>query len=148
ARLGVQLVEALGERGLLAQLEPKVTPRRAKRFVDRRELAAQAVGAVRREQAQPLGIAGGAERGERPLERLAADDGAVLVVELAEPRVDADREGVRTQEPRAEAVNRRDPRTVEASGEVVAAASVQCGANPRAQLARRLARVRDHEHRL
>ena len=74
--------------------------------------------------------------------------GAVLVVELAEAGIDADRERMRAQQPRAEAVDRRDPRAVEPPREVVAPARVQRGADARAQLARRLARVGDDEHRL
>ena len=85
---------------------------------------------------------------ERALERLAADHRAVLVVQLAEARVDADGERVRAQEARAEAVDRRDPRAVELAREIGPAAAVERGADARAQLAGRLPRVRDHEHRL
>ena len=77
------------------------------------------VAAVRREQPQPRSVARGAERGERAVERLAADHRAVLLVELAEARVDPDRERMRAQEPRAEAVDGRDPRAVEPPREVV-----------------------------
>ena len=95
---------------------------RAQRLVDAGEHPAQALRAVGREQPQALRVARRAERRERALERLAADHGAVLVVELAEARVDADRERVRAQEARAEAVDRRDPRAVEPAREVGPAA--------------------------
>ncbi len=72
----------------------------------------------------------------------------MLVVELAEARVDTDRERMRAQQARAEAVDRRDPGAVEPPCEVVAAAGVQRRTNARAQLARRLAGVGDDEHRL
>ena len=72
----------------------------------------------------------------------------MLVVELAEARVDPDRERMRAQEARAEAVDGRDPRAVELAREVVAAARVQRRSDARPQLAGGLARVGDHEHRL
>ena len=147
-RRGVQVGEALGDAGLVAELELQVAPRRAERLVDAGEHAAQPLRAVGREQAQPLGVARRAETGERALERLAADHGAVLVVELAEARVDPHRERMRAQQPRAEPVDRRDPRAVELAREVVTAARVQRRADARAQLAGRLAGVGDHEHRL
>ena len=59
-------------------------------------------------------------------------DGA-RVVELAEARVEPDGERVRLQQPVAEAVDRRDPGTVELAGEVVAA--------PRARARRGCARA-------
>jgi hypothetical protein len=72
----------------------------------------------------------------------------VLVVELAEPRIDPDRERMRAQESRAEAVDRRDPGAVETTGEIGATATQERGADPRPELARRLAGVGDDEHRL
>ena len=122
----MQLGEPLGDAGLLAELELELAAGRAQRLVDAGEHPPQPLRAVGREQPQPLADRRvGAERGERALERLAADHRAVLVVELAEARVDADRERMRAQEPRAEAVDRRDPRAVELAREVGAAAAVQ-----------------------
>ena len=72
----------------------------------------------------------------------------MLVVELVEARVDPDRERVRAQQPAAEAVDGRDPRAVELAGEVGPPALEQRGADARAELAGRLARVGDDEHRL
>ena len=120
----------------------------AERLVDGGQLAPKSLRTVRREQAQALGVAGGAERRERALEGLAANDRSVLVVQLPEPWVDADCERVRAQEPRAEAVDRRDPRPVEPAREVGPAARMQRRTDARAQLTGRLARVGDHEHRL
>ena len=145
---GVQLGEPLGHARHLAELEPQLPARRAQRLVDAREHPPQPLRAVRREQAKALAVARRAERRQRALEGLAADHRAVLLVQLAEARVDADRERVRAQQARAEAVDRRDPGAVEPAREVGPAAAVQRGADARAQLARRLARVRDHEHRL
>src|SRR5205823_12897144 len=96
----------------------------AQRLVQTRERPAQALGGVGCEQPQPLRLASGAERRQRTLERLAPDHRAVLVVELAEARVDADGERVRAQEPRAESVDGRDPRAVELPREIVPAARV------------------------
>ncbi len=127
----MQLGEPLGDVDRLAQLERQLAAGGAERLVDGGQLAAQSLRAVGREQPQPLGVAGRAERRERALERLAADDRAVLIVELAEPRIDADRERMRAQQPRAEAVDRRDPRTVEPAREIGAAARVQRGADAR-----------------
>ncbi len=144
----MQLGEPLGDDRQLAELERQLASGGAERLVDAGEHPAQPVRAVGREQPQPFAVARRAERRERALERLAADDGAVFVVELAVARVDADRERMRAQEPRAEAVDRRDPRAVELPREVVAAARTQRRPDARAKLARRLARVGDDEHRL
>src|SRR5439155_1602360 len=83
ARGFAQLVQPLLEARPLAELEDELTPRRAQRLVDAREHPPQAVGAVGREEPQPLGVAAGAERLERPLERLPAHDRSVRLVELA-----------------------------------------------------------------
>src|SRR5207247_948957 len=93
-------------------------------------------------------VARRAEARERALERLAADHLPLLVVELVEARIDPDGERVRAQEPGAEAVDRGDPRAVELAREVGASARMERGADARAQLARRLARVRDDEDRV
>ena len=147
-RGGLQLGEALGHAGLLAEVERQVAPRRAKRLVDAGQHPPQPGRAVGREQAHTLGVASGAERRQRTLECLAPDHGAVLVVELAEARIDSHRERVRAQEPRAEAVDGGDPGAVEPPREIVATARVQRRANAGTQLTRGLARVGDDEHRL
>ena len=93
-------------------------------------------------------VAAGAERLERALERLAAKHGRARILELAEAGIEADGERMRPQQPVAEAVDRRDPGTVELAREIGAAALDERRSDPRAQLARRLARVRDDEDRV
>src|SRR5262249_10138446 len=123
-------------------------PRRAERLVDARQHPPQRRAAVRREQPQPALVPALAERRERELERLAPQHRALLLVELAEARIDARRERVGAEEARAEAVDGRDPRAVELPREVVPTALAQRLADARPQLARRLAGVRDSEHRV
>ena len=144
----MQVGQSFGNAGVLAELELQVAARRAKRLVDAREHAAQSLRTVGGKQPQPFGVTSRAEAGQCALERLAPDHRAVLVVELAEARVDPHRKRVRSQEARAEAVDRRDPRAVEPPREVVAAARVERRADARAQFAGRLAGVGDDEHRL
>ena len=144
----LQLGEPFRDARALAQLERQVASGRAQRLVDARQHLAQPLRAVGREQPQALRVARGAERRERTLECLAAQHGRLVVGELVEARVEPDREGMRAEQPRAEAVDGRDPRAVEPAGEVGPAARVQGGADACAQLARGLARVGDHEHRL
>ncbi len=131
-----------------AELQVELPPRRAQGLVDAGEHPAEPLGAVGREQPQALGVTARAEAGERPLERLTADHRPVLVVELAEARVDPGREGMGPQEPRAEPVDGRDPGAVEPAGEIVSATRMQRRADAGAQLPRRLAGVGDDEHRL
>src|SRR5207247_75918 len=57
-------------------------------------------------------------------------------------------EGVRLQQPQAEAVDRRDPGAVELAGEIGPTALVQRRADAGAKLGRGLARVRDDEQRV
>ena len=144
----VQLRQSFGNAGVLTELELQVAARRAKRLVDAGEHAAQSLRAVGGEQPQPFGVTSRAEAGQCALERLTPDHRAVLVVELAEARVDPHRKRMRSQEARAEAVDRRDPRAVEPPREVMPAARVERRADARAQLACRLAGVSDDEHRL
>ena len=132
----------------MPELEDQLAAGRAQRLVDAGQHAAQPVGAICREQANPLGLPGGTELLQRPIERLAAQNRGPRVLELAETRIEPRRERMRTQEPAAEAVDGRDPCAVELSREVVTPALVECGSDPAAQLARRLARVRDDEDRL
>ena len=148
ARHLLQLGEAFRDAGALAQLERQIASGRAQRLVDARQHLAQPLSAVGREQAQALRVARGAERRERPLERLAAQHGRLVVGELVEARVEPDRERMRAEQARAEAVDGRDPRAVEPPCEVGPAARVQRGTDACAQLTGRLARVGDHEHRL
>ena len=143
-----QLGEPAREVGTLAELEHEVAAGRAQRLVDAGEHPAQPAGAVRREQAEPLGIVVRAERGERRVERLAADHGRLRLVQLAEARVEPRREGIRLQQAVAEAVDGGDPRAVELAREIVSPPLDESGADAGAQLARRLARVRDHEDRV
>src|SRR5205807_2261483 len=114
AQLGQPLLEARP----LAELEHELAPGRAKGLVDGGEHPPEAVRAVRREEPQPLRVAAGAELLERALERLAPYDRALRLVELAEARVDPDRERVPAQEAGAEAVDGRDPGAVELPREV------------------------------
>src|SRR5919198_1176999 len=117
-----QLLQAVGEIGPLAQLEHEVAAGGPELLVDARERPAQPVRAVGGEEPQPLGVAADAELLERPLERLAAHDRALRLVELAEARVDPDRERMRAEQAGAEAVDGRDPGAVELPGEVAPAA--------------------------
>ena len=146
ARGLAQRLDTLRERRALAQLEHERPPRRAERLVDPPEHASQRARAVGREQLQPRRILAGAELLERGVERLAREHRRLRLVELAEARVEPGLERIRAQEPRAEAVDGRDPGAVELAREVGAPARAELAPDPRAQLARSLARVRDHEH--
>ena len=148
ARRVAQLVDALGELRPAADVEPQLPPGRAQRLVDAREHPPQPARAVRREQPQPVVRAVRAELGERLPERLAAEHGALALVELAEARVEPGRERVRLQQPRAEAVDGRDPRAVELAREVRPSAVGERMADARAQLAGSAARVGDDEDRV
>ena len=141
-------LEPLGEARPLAELELERPAGGAQRLVDAGQHPPQAGGAVRREQAQPLGLASGAERGQRGLERLAAEHPRLALVEHAEARVEPGRERMRLQQAEAEAVDRRDPGAVELAREVVAAELDEPRADPRAQLAGRPLGVGDDEERL
>ena len=72
----------------------------------------------------------------------------MLLVELVEARVDPDRERMRTKQPAAEPVDRRDPGPVELAGEVGPPALEQRGADACAKLSGGLTGVGDDEHRL
>ena len=147
ARRVAERLDALGERRPLAELEHELAAGRAQRLVDADQHPAQRRGAVRREQLQALRLLAGAELVECLRERLAGEHGRLRAVELAEPRVEPRLERVGAKQPRAEAVDRRDPGAVELAREVVAAALAQLAPNACAQLTGGLARVRDHEDR-
>ena len=132
----------------LAQLEHELAPGRAERGVHARQHLPQANASIGREQGPPALVRVRAERLEGTGERLAAEHGAVLLVELVEAGVDPDLERVCAEQPGAEAVDRRDPCTVELAGELGPSARDESSANPRAQLGRGLAGIGDHEHRL
>src|SRR5581483_3269773 len=135
-----QLVDPLREIRATGKLERQLAARRAERLVHACQHPSQPVGAVRREQPQPVGVARGAELLERVPERLAPEDGALRLVELAEARSEPGGEGIRLQQAEAEAVDRRDPGAVELAREVVAPALGERSADARAELARRAPR--------
>ncbi len=143
-----QLRKPCLQAGPLAELERQLPAGRAERLVDGGEHPAQPGGAVGRKEPQPRGIVARAELVQRRLEGLAADHAALAVVQHTEPWIEAGGERVRLQQPQAEAVDRRDPGSVEGASEIVAAELVQAGADPAAQLPCRTLGVGDHEHRL
>src|SRR5215217_4663042 len=98
--------------------------RRSSDLVHARQHPPQPPAPVRGEQPQPPLVLA-AELLERGAEGLAADHTPLAVVEDTEARVDPGGEGVRLQQPVAEAMNRRDPRGVEITCEVVAAELLQ-----------------------
>ena len=146
--LGAERRHRARDVGPLAQLELERASGGAKRLVDAREHAAKTCGSIGREQPEALGVAVGAERLERALERFPAEHGGARILELAEPRVEAGGERMGAQQAAAEAVNRRDPGAVELACEVGTAALAQRGPDARPKLAGRLARVGDDEDRL
>ena len=147
-RSGAQLVDPLSELRPRGHLEVELASRRAERLVHARQHPPQPVAPVGREQLEPLRIVSGAELGERLAERLRAEHGRLCLVELAEMRVEPGGERIRPEEAGAEAVDRRDPGAVELTREVVPAAPREGCADPRPQLTRRTARVRDDEDRV
>src|SRR5882724_6996704 len=98
---------------MLAELEDELAAGRSQRLVDAGEHAAQPVCSVHGEQPQAGRIVARAERRQSGGESLAAQDASLALVEHAKPRVDACRERVRAEQAVAEAVNRRDPGTVQ-----------------------------------
>src|SRR5262249_60175302 len=107
-RLG-RRAEPVAQVGGLAELEHERAAGRAERLVDAGQHPAQAVAPVDREKPGALLPTRGAERLERPAERLAAQHGTGLLVELVEGRVDPGREPGRAEESGAEPMGRRDP---------------------------------------
>ena len=139
--------DALRQRGALAEAELERAAGGPQRLVDAGQHPSQAAGAVGREQTQAARIVASAELGQSLLERLTAEHTRLAVVEHAKTGVESGREGIRLQEPMAEAVNRRDPGAVELAREIVPAAVEQLAADAAPQLAGRTLRVCDHEHR-
>ena len=113
--------------------------------VDACEHAAKPFGPVGREQPDALGLPGFHVVGERLGEGLRPKHGGLALVEDAEARVEPGLEGMRPQEPVAEAVDRRDPPAVEIAREVVALDLDEPLADPRSQLAGGALGVRDDE---
>jgi hypothetical protein len=146
ARGDAELLDPVGERPALAQLEHERPAGRAQRLVDADQHPAQAFGPIRREQPQPLGLCTRAEAVERLVERLAADHGRLGLVQLAEAWIQPRLERIGLEQPVAEAVDGRDPGAVQRPSELEPAPLAQCLANPRAQLRGRAFGVRDHEH--
>src|SRR5437588_549665 len=113
-----ELVHSRAEARPLAELEDELATGRPEGFVHAGEHPAQAVCAVDREQPQARGVVARAEGRECFREGLAAKDPALALVEDAEAGIDPRGKGMRTEEPVAEPVDRRDPRAVEGSGEI------------------------------
>ncbi len=131
-----------------AGLEHEIAAGRAERRVDLDEHSPQAVRAVRREELPAVRLVGRTEALQRRRERLGLEDEGLRLVEDTEARVDTGREWVCAQEPAAEAVDRRDPGTVERQREIGSVALEEPGADPRSQLSRGALGVRDHEQRI
>ena len=138
-------VHALAEAGAGTRLEDEISTCRAERRVDLDEHAAEAVGAVGGEELPAVGLVGGAERLERGRERLGLEDERLRLVEHAEARIDPGREGMRAEEPPAEAVDRRDPGAVELEREVGPPPLDEARPDARAKLSGRPLRVGDDE---
>ena len=145
AGLGAEARDRVVDTRALAELEHERATGGAKSLVDTREHPPKAVGAVRREQSKALRLLPGAERLQRALERLAAEHRRTRILELPKPRIEPGGERVRTQQPVAEAVDRRDPGAVELAREIGTTALAERGPDARSELARRFPRVRDHE---
>ena len=116
----------------LAELEDEVTSGRAKRLVHARQHPAQALRTVRRQQAETLGLAPGAEFLERAIERLATEHRGAGVLELSETRIEPGGERMCAEQPCTEAVDRGDPGSVELAREIGAPALAKRRADPRA----------------
>ncbi len=143
-----QGLQPLGHRRTLAELEDERPARRAQRVVDPRDHPAEPARLVRRQQPRTFLVVRCAEGVERLVEGLAREDGRLRAVELAKARVEAGLERIGLEQPVAEAVNRRDPRAVEAAREIGAPTPPQLCTDPGPQLACRPLRVGDDEDRL
>ena len=105
----------------MSDREPERTAGRSQATVDAEEHRAQPARAVRRKQAQPLGLASGAERRQRVRERLGGEHRGLALVEHAEAGVDPGLERVHAKHARAEAVDRRDPGAVDVASQIAPA---------------------------
>ena len=148
ARRLAQLLDPVVEPRPVGDLEDEVTARRAQRLVHPGQHPAQGVGAVRRQQPDPLGITGRAEALERLLERLAGEYPRLVLVQHAETRVDAGLEGMGLEQAMTEAVDRRDPGAVQLPRQVMPAELGKPLSDSAAQLACGALGVRDREHRV
>ncbi len=145
---GPELLDPLGELRPRRHRQVELAPRRTQRLVDARQHPPQPVAPVGGEQLEPLRIVVGTELRERGSERLRPQHRRLRLVELAEARVEPGCQRIGPQEAGTEAVDRRDPRPVEAAREVVPAAVGEGCADPGPKLAGGAARVRDHEDRV
>ncbi len=143
-----QLGEPRGKLAGMRDREPERTAGRSQAAVDAEEHRAQAARAVRREQAQALGLASGAKRRQRIRERLGGEHRGLALVEHTEAGVDPGLERVHAQHARAEAVDRRDPGAVDVAGQITPAGGAQPLPNALPQLAGGPLRVGDHEDRV
>jgi aryl carrier-like protein len=145
---GAQLVHTLSELRPRRHGQVELAPRRAQRLVHARQHPAQPVAPVGGEKLEPLWVVSRAELGECLAERLRPKHGGLRLVELAEARVEPSGERICPQQAGAEAVDRRDPGSVELTCKVVPSALGERRPDPHAQLARRAARVGDDEDRV
>src|SRR5205085_9522471 len=99
------------------------------------------------EQGETLRLAARTELGQRLVERLDAEHRRLALVEDAEARVEARGKRVLAEQPRAEAVDRRDPGAVELAHELRAAELGEALADPAAELGRGALGVGDAEDR-
>jgi hypothetical protein len=143
-----QLSKARREARPLAQLEHELASSRAQGLVDADQHAPQIDRSVDREQAQTVLLLVGREPLERRIERLRPQHAPLAVVEHAEPGVEPSGERVGPKQAMAEAVNGRDPGTVELARELGSTGVDEAGADPRPQLACGLLGVREDENRL
>jgi hypothetical protein len=113
-------------------------PARAQRVVRAEDHALQAVDGVGGGEVERIRARRGEEVGQRGVEGLALGGAAVGRIEDGEGGVEAGRHRVRAQDPRAEAVEGRDPRRLGLARRLAVAELEQARAHARAQLARRL----------
>src|SRR5439155_307330 len=117
-----------GEAG--EQLLQQIAAGRSERLVHAGEHAAHAARSVHVEQPKPRRVVRCAEGRKSGGERLTTEDAPLALVEHAKPRVDTGCERMGAQQSVTEAVNRRDPRSVELAREVRASALDQSGTDP------------------
>ena len=119
------------------QRRPRL-PARAQLVVGGDDHPLQAIDRVAGREVERVGARRGQEVGQRGLERLALGRAPIGGIEHAEAGVQAGGDGVRAQDPRAEAVEGRDPGGFGLARRLAVAELEQAGAHARAQLARRL----------